>query len=119
MRLPAGVVGKSVKDAEGGRPHADGKPGDRSRLLLHDGQASTKKVLYIVFFTGFCIQTNVQSNFNHACFSSLRKSTIRSRMPPSDREGVRDSGKCRAKSRCGGGCATSPALLPYVQIGKR
>src|SRR5262249_27241924 len=104
MRLPAGVVGKSVEDAEGGRPHADGKPRDRSRLLLHDGQASAKKAFYIAFFTGVRIQTHVQTDFQHACFPSVKKFARRDRMPPSDSRGIRDPGTGWTKS-CGAGAA--------------
>src|SRR5215472_270374 len=65
MGLAPGIVRKGVKDAEGGRSHAEREPRGRRRLLLDDGQASTEEGFNLSFFSRLCFQADIQRFANH------------------------------------------------------
>src|SRR3954468_20924658 len=65
MGLAAGLVGEHVEDAEGRRPHLDTEPGDRRRLLLHQGQTRTEEVGDLLLFPRLGLQSNVERELDH------------------------------------------------------
>src|ERR1700674_587463 len=63
MSLPPALVGESVEDAESRFFEPKRKPRDRCRFLLDSRKTTAKKVFYFCLFSGFCLQSNPQSEF--------------------------------------------------------
>src|SRR5260370_27594438 len=63
MGLPPALVGEGVEDAEGGFSEPKRKPRDRCWFLLDQRKTTAKKVFYVCLFSGFCLQSNPQSEF--------------------------------------------------------
>src|SRR5581483_8491662 len=76
MRVPARLVLEGVEDAEVGRSHANGIPGDRAGLLLHQGQRAFQKLLHLLLFARLGLHVRVDRSFDHnppRCFDSVAR----------------------------------------------
>src|ERR1700730_4292358 len=76
MSLPAALVGESVEDAERRFSEPKRKPSDRCRFLLDERKTTAKKVFYFCLFSGFCLQSNPQSEFYCVSHGFLLKSCL-------------------------------------------
>src|SRR5947209_347445 len=62
--LPARLIRKGIKDAEGRWSKSNREPGCRGRFLLHYGKAAAQKTFHVSLLSGFCLQSNQQCHFH-------------------------------------------------------